>query len=180
MRKSDINIELGYYKDYVALVEDLTISDALENYLEEIQNLNKEVLNELEGKVYASGKWTVKEILQHLIDWERIFSYRALVFARNDGGITSGHDQNIMAVNCNVNSKTLEEILEDFITVRKSTISLFKSFDGADLLQPGENYNMQMNALGMGFIILGHQIHHFNIIRERYLPLLDKNVELVL
>jgi len=172
MKKSDIQIELGYYKDYVALVENLPIREALEKYTAGIQNPDKEVLNRLEGKVYAPGKWTVKEILQHLIDWERIFSYRALVYARNDGGITAGHDQDIMAANCNANSKTLDEILDDFIAARKSTISLFRSFDAIDLLQTGESFNMKMNPLAMGFIILGHQIHHFNVINERYLPLL--------
>jgi len=172
MKQSDIKIELGYYKDYVSLVEDLPLMEALEKYLAEIRNQDKEVLNRLEGKVYAPEKWTVKEIFQHLIDWERIFSYRALVYARNDGGITSGHDQNIMAANCNANSKTFDEILDDFIIARKSTISLFKGFDAIDLQQTGESFNMIMNPLAMGFIILGHQVHHFNVIKERYLPLL--------
>lgn len=173
MRKSEIRIELGYYQNYLELLEDLPILEALEKYAEEIRNLNKEVLNALEGKVYAPGKWTVKEILQHLIDWERIFSYRALVYARNDGGITPGHDQEIMTNNSNANSKSLDRILEDFQTVRTSTISLFKSFDQVDLLREGENYNMKMNPLGIGFIILGHQLHHFKIIQERYFPLIS-------
>lgn len=179
MRKSEIHLELGYYTDYLKLIEDLPILEALEKYTEEIRNLNKEALNALDEKVYAPGKWTVKEILQHLIDWERIFSYRALVYARNDGGITPGHDQEIMTNNSNANKKNLENLLQDFLQLRTSTISLFQSFDQVDLLREGENYNMKMNPLGIGFIILGHQIHHFHVIQERYLPLLGREVELV-
>src|SRR5690606_1783043 len=178
MKRSDIQIDLGYYKTYVELVDDLSLTDAFEKYLAEIQSLNKEILNQLEGKIYAPEKWTVKEILQHLIDWERIFSYRALVYARNDGGITAGHDQDLMATNSNANSKPLEKILNDFIAARKSTISLFRSFDEVDLLRLGENFNMKMSPLAMGFVILGHQIHHFNVIKERYLPLLEKDFSL--
>lgn len=179
MKKSAIQPMPELYGRYIDLVEDLTLNVALDKHFANIQNLNKEVLEELGSLTYAPEKWTVKEVLQHLIDWERVFVYRAVVFARKEGTTPSGHDENIMATNSKANSKSVNEIVEDFLVVRHCTGSLFRGFDDNDLMTIGQNWNMEMSVLSVGFTIVGHQIHHFNMIQEKYLPLLGREVNLI-
>lgn len=168
-----------YYDRYIALVDDLSLNVAFDKYFTQIQNLNLEVLHELGDRTYAPGKWTIREIIQHLVDWERIFSYRCIIFARREGTVPPGHDENILAGNSKANHRKLEEIIEDYLFARRNTQSLFDSFDDESLLTVGKSWNYEMPVLAMGFIMLGHQIHHFNIIRDRYLPILGRNYELV-
>lgn len=180
MRRSEVNPLPEYYDRYINLVEDLSITVAFDKHFAEIQNLNLEVLNKLGDQVYAPGKWTVREILQHLIDWERIFSYRAIIYARREGTATPGHDENIIARNSKANDKRLEAIIEDFLFTRSSTRSLFSTFDEEDLMTIGKSWNMDISVAAVGFTIIGHQIHHFNIIKERYFPLLGEKRDLFL
>lgn len=180
MKKADIFPMPDYYDRYIQLVDDLTLNVAFDKYFTQIQNLNQDVLNELDGRTYAPEKWTIKEILQHLIDWERIFSYRAIIFARKENNIPPGHDENILAANSKANQRDLEEIIDDYLFARRNTQSLYNSFDQADLTAVGKSLNYEMPVLALGFIILGHQIHHFNIISERYLPLTSRHQPLIL
>lgn len=179
MRRSDLKEKPVHYWDYIQLVEDLPLKAALDKHLASVQNLNLPALKELVDRTYAPEKWTVKEILQHIIDWERIFSYRSMIYVREDENRTPGHDQNILAANSKANHRTLENIIDDFIIVRSSTISLFQTYDREDLMKPYHYYENQMSVLALGYSIVGHQMHHFNIIQERYLPLLGREVELV-
>lgn len=179
MKKSTIQTLPQLYDRYINLVEDLTLNVALDKHFANIQNLNVKALEELGSLTYAPDKWTVKEVLQHLIDWERVFAYRAVIFARKEGTIPSGHDENIMAANSKANSKTLEQIIEDFLIVRSGTSSLFRGYDNEDLMTIGQNWNMEISVLAVGFTIVGHQIHHFNMLQEKYLPLLGKEVNLI-
>lgn len=179
MKKSTIATMPELYGRYIDLVEDLPINVALDKHFANIQNLNRRALEELGSLAYAPEKWTVKEVLQHLIDWERVFIYRAVVFARKEGTIPSGHDENIMAANSKANSKSVDEIIEDFLIVRSCTSSLFRSFDDENLITIGQNWNMEMSVLSVGFTIVGHQIHHFNMIQEKYLPLLQIDTNLI-
>lgn len=179
MKKEFISPMPDYYDRYIHLVDDLPLTVALEKHFTNIQNLNLEVLNQLGDRTYAPEKWTFKEILQHLTDWERIFSYRALVFARQEPQIPSGHDENIMGANSKANNRPLQDIIDDFLVARRSTISLFRSFDDESLLTVGQNWNMKISVLAIGFTIIGHQIHHFNIVKERYLPLIGSDLALL-
>lgn len=179
MKKSTLINIPEYYQYYINLVEDLTIKSALDKHLTQFQKLNFEVLKELGDRTYAPGKWTTKEIIQHVIDWERIFSYRALVYARMDENIPVSHDENLMTPNSKAHSKSWEDLKDDFLYARSSTISLFQSFDREDLGRKAYSLNNEISVLMIGFIMVGHQIHHFNIIQERYLPLLGREVELV-
>lgn len=179
MKKSTIQTLPQLYDRYINLVEDLTLNVALDKHFANIQNLNVKALEELGSLTYAPDKWTVKEVLQHLIDWERVFAYRAVIFARKEGTIPSGHDENIMAANSKANSKTLDQIIEDFLIVRSGTSSLFRGYDDEDLMTIGQNWNMEISVLAVGFTIVGHQIHHFNMLQEKYLPLLGKEVNLI-
>jgi hypothetical protein len=179
MKKAELQNIPEYYQHYVGLVENLTIKAALDKHLTQFQNLDFDVLKELGDRTYAPGKWTTKEIIQHVIDWERIFSYRALVYARRDVNIPVSHDENVMTPNSKANLKSWEELKDDFLFARSSTISLFQSFDPEDLSRKAYSLNNEISVLMIGFIMVGHQIHHFNIIQERYLPLLGREVELV-
>ncbi len=182
MKKSDLQEQPVHYWDYIKLVDNLPLKAAFDKHLTNVQNLNISALNELGDQVYAPGKWTVKEILQHIIDWERIFTYRSLVYVRMEPNFPPGHDQDLMTPNSKANQKTLESIIDDFIVVRSATISLFQSYDKEDLMKTyhyGENHQNQMSIFALGFSIIGHQIHHFNVIQERYFPILGGEIPLV-
>jgi hypothetical protein len=175
MKKSDLLEKPVHYETYIQLVEDLPIKAAFDKYLIQFQNQNWNELKELGDKVYQPGKWTAREIIQHIIDWERIFSYRALIYVRREENKPPGHDQDLMTANSKANQRSLESLKDDFIFTRSATISLFQSFDKEDLMKPyfyGENHQNQMSVFALGYSIIGHQIHHLNIITERYLPLL--------
>lgn len=172
MKKSDINPLPNYYDRYIDLVDDLPIKAALDKHFTNIQNLNVEILESLGDQVYAPEKWTIREIMQHLVDWERIFSYRALIFARNDQTPVPGHDQDAMSAQSKANFRTLDSILDDYQFARQATISLYKNFDSEDLQRKGNLSKGEISVLALGYVMIGHQIHHFNVIQERYLPLI--------
>ncbi len=118
---------------------------------------------------YAAGKWTIKEIIQHLIDAERVFQYRALRFSRNDATELPGYDENHFAQNSNGNERHLMDLLNEFSLVRHSTLTLFKSFSNEVLKRSGKANGYQTSVAGLGFIILAHQEHHKKVFQERYL-----------
>jgi hypothetical protein len=124
--------------------------------------------------VYAPGKWTVKQILQHIIDNERIQSYRALRFSRKDETMLPGYDENLLARNADTAHRTIEDLTNELIVVRQSSIQLYKSFSKEMYLNKGICFNKEISVLGLGFVIVGHELHHFNVIRERYYPLLSQ------
>jgi hypothetical protein len=117
---------------------------------------------------YAEGKWTIKDIIQHLIDTERVFSYRALRFARKDSTELPGYDENLYADTANGSERKLQEMLTELALVRQSTIMLFKSFSAESLLYTGIASNNVASVRALGFIIIGHQNHHMKIFKERY------------
>lgn len=179
MKKENLENIPPHYQAYVDLADDLTIKAALDKHLASFQNLNFAILEELGDRTYAPEKWTTKEIIQHIIDWERIFSYRALVYARQEPTRPVAHDENWMTPHSKANTRSFQDLIDDFLFVRSSTISLFKTFDEEDLLQLAYSGDNEFSVLGFGFSMVGHQIHHFNVIQERYLPLLGRDVKLV-
>jgi len=118
---------------------------------------------------YAEGKWSPKEVLQHLIDTERIFSYRALFIARAKNANLAGMDQDEFAATVNANAKSVELLLEEYVSVRTATITLFKSFGDVELLKIGKASASDLSVRASGYIICGHELHHIDIVRERYL-----------
>lgn len=118
---------------------------------------------------YAFDKWTIKEVVLHVVDTERIFAYRALRFARRDFTPLSGFDQDEYVPLSKANKRSIASLIEEFETVRQSTISLFKSFDAEDLLQIGQASSTDVSVRALGYILIGHQNHHKQIIEERYL-----------
>ncbi len=176
MKRSDLTIHPNYYDTYMNKVADVHLMDALQQSLEQLNSIDMATLEALGDQVYAPGKWTVRDTIQHLTDSERVFNYRTLRFARNDQTPVASFDQDIFANAAGANSRPLEQVLEEARLVRQSSIALFGSFDEEALRRVGTMYNCELPVAAIGFIIVGHQIHHFEILKERYFPLIgNKN-----
>ena len=125
--------------------------------------------NKLEYR-YAEGKWTIKEVIVHLSDAERIFGYRALRFARTDKTLVTPFDENIYVPASHANERSIKSILEESRAVRAASIALIKSFNKADLKRGGASTSgSPVTVLSSINVMLGHQLHHWQIIKERYL-----------
>lgn len=165
------NTEFGsYYQNYI---EKASNYNSILEGLESTQNELLEFYNALpESKLtyqYEVGKWTPKDILLHLIDSERIFAYRALRIARNDKTSLPGFEENDYVPQANAKMRDLSDLLEEFISVRVSTLTLFKSFSEEQLLRIGTASSYPVSVRAIGYITIGHALHHKQIIEERYL-----------
>jgi hypothetical protein len=158
-----------YYEKYLSLIKEDNVIDALQNNLINVKNVIANIPASKENFAYAEGKWTVKQVAQHVTDTERILSYRALRFARNDAQKTLPFDENLYASTSNVETKSLLEITEEYLAVRAATILLYRSFNQEALLRLGNAASGQVSVLAIGFFICGHSLHHINVINERYL-----------
>ncbi|WP_462248337.1 DinB family protein [Ekhidna sp.] len=126
-------------------------------------------LNEQQGLYkYAPDKWSIKDIILHVIDAERVFAYRAMRFARNDTTELSGFDQNAYVPEANADSRTIHNLLSEFTNVRAATVDMFSSFSEEIRQRSGMASGVEMSVDALGYIISGHLIHHMNIIQERY------------
>ncbi|AFU67474.1 hypothetical protein P700755_000451 [Psychroflexus torquis ATCC 700755] len=158
-----------YYDLYLQRVSSETnLLEALDQKEELINFFNTIPKNKL-GFRYAPNKWTPKQILQHLIDTERIFMNRALRFARKDFTELPSYDENDYAEHCFSNHRTLEDLVEEFQALRISSIYLFKSFENEMLTNIGQASGGPFSVRVLPFILCGHQKHHIHIIKERYL-----------
>lgn len=119
---------------------------------------------------YKEEKWSIKQMLGHMIDTERIMSYRALAFARNEKEKLPGYDHNDYVNEANFDDMSLDHLLNNYCITRDGTISLFRSFTSPMLMRTGSASNCRFTVRALGFIIAGHELHHLNIIRTKYLP----------
>lgn len=159
----------SYYKPYIAALGDV---DLLVNLKEGLQSFLKFIETIPEDKLsysYEDGKWSVAEVIVHLIDTERIFQYRALRFARNDKTTVIGFDQDFYVPNSKANLRTKKSIALEYKSVREASITLFESFDEENLKNLGTASGSNMSVRALGFVICGHLVHHKNSIKERYL-----------
>lgn len=163
--------------DFEKYIQTYTGLIPTENWIQEMKNTaNKTLevyssLSEEQGNfAYAEGKWSLKILLEHLTDTEKIFSYRALRFARNDKTALAGFDEEIFANNGIANLLTLEEMMEEFQINRLASILFFSKLPQEKLLQTGMANENEISVETIGKLIVGHNIHHLNIIEERYLP----------
>jgi hypothetical protein len=159
-----------FYNGYIQLApEGLTIENALKHSFEAFFDYFNG-LDEKQGLYcYAPGKWSLKEVLVHCIDTERIMSYRALRFARNDQTELAGFEQDDYVPQSEANSRKMADLLEEYKTLRESTIQLFKSFSDDVLKRAGVANRNPMSVRAVGFMISGHELHHLNVCKERYL-----------
>jgi hypothetical protein len=172
MKKSAINPMPPFFDRYINIIDDTDIFEAFEKYSPDKIYSETDKLLMLGDRVYEPGKWTIKDILQHVIDNERIMSYRALRFSRNDKTALPGYAEELLGANTNASNRSLEELMAEFKLVRSSTILLFKSMTDEMMLRAGIASETEISALALGFVILGHPVHHMNVIREKYYPLL--------
>jgi|SRR5690554_3572354 len=157
-----------YYAGYVKNVKDDVIK-----HLEELLHSTNKFLKEIpEDKVdyrYAEGKWSIKEVIGHLIDNERIMSYRALAISRNENQSLPGYDEKDYIAESNYASGNFQNIVEEFRLLREANLLLFKSLTDEMLERRGLANNTEVTVNAILFIIAGHEIHHINILKERYL-----------
>jgi len=160
----------SFYANYINQVSDeYTLVEELEISVHRLVKFVQEIPLDKFDYRYAEGKWTIKDILLHLIDAERIFAYRALRFARNDKTALASFDENTYVDEANANKRSIQDLLSELLVVRQATLSLFKSFSEEQLLRKGIASNNPMSVRALGFTIIGHQNHHQRIFLERYL-----------
>ena len=160
-----------YYKSYIDPLA--SSGKSIVEVLRETQNETNAVLSNLpedkENYRYAEGKWTIKELLQHIIDAERVFNYRALRFSRNDQTPLQGFDQDDFNDTANANDRDFQELLYEFYTLRVSTIAMYQGFSEEMLKRIGTASDNQMSVRALGYLTAGHLKHHIRVFQERYL-----------
>ncbi|MEI9919169.1 MAG: DinB family protein [Bacteroidota bacterium] len=166
-----MNLEIvsGPFKNYVKQVEETDVLQALRLSGFRMQVLIHSIPDDMVDYRYAEGKWSIREVLCHIIDAERIFAYRALRFARNDSTHLPGFDENTYAPEANAGGRSLKKIAEEFTHVRASTIDLYEGFTEEMLRRRGIAGTNEISVLAYGFVIAGHENHHRRILTERYL-----------
>ena len=171
MKNQEVKNNPAFLEYVYQLTEGTELPEALNLSLKAINNLDIDQFKRIGLKTYEEGKWSIHKILQHLIDWERIWCFRAIIFARGEGSIPDAHDQVIMGKNSNADELSIEQLVNELRMVRQSTILMFESFSQKILETNCRFFEYEMPLSAIGFTIAAHQIHHFNVIEERYLPL---------
>ncbi|WP_299100174.1 DinB family protein [uncultured Winogradskyella sp.] len=158
-----------YYKSYIEKSTNASIVDGLKGNLDKVVSFFSAIPEDKHNYKYAEEKWTIKEILLHIIDTERIFTYRALRVARYDKTALPGFEQNGYVDKSYANHRSLENLIEEFVAVRQATIALYASFNSEVLLQIGEASGYPISVRALAYITIGHENHHIEIINNRYL-----------
>jgi uncharacterized damage-inducible protein DinB len=159
-----------YYQNYLDLLPNGVPPQELFDYsLKELFKCLVMFTEEQAAEAYAKGKWSVKDIVQHLIDTERIFCYRALVFARGDRNEILGYDHEVYVENAAAGQRSLKSMLEELKRLRQSTKDLFASFDEKMLGRKGKANGTELSVAELRCIIIGHEMHHLKVIESKYL-----------
>jgi hypothetical protein len=169
MQRPKSNEYPPYYNRYVDLIDGIDILVILEKQKQEMSNLLNSFGEEAAAYRYAPDKWSVKEVIGHIIDVERIFAYRALRFARNDKTPLPEFDQEDYIKSANFDSRTLIDIADEFRSVRESTLSMLFSFEDEIFNYEGTASGFKFTVRAISYIIAGHEVHHRQVIRERYM-----------
>lgn len=159
---------IPYQINYISLVPDGDLIEIMRSQIDATAAYLAELSEEQIQYRYAPGKWTIKEVLQHMIDCERIMCYRALRIARKDATPLPGFEENDYVTNANVDERDFIDMVREYIAVRAGTIYMFRSFNNTILLNRGTANNKIMNVNAFAYVIAGHELHHMKIIKERY------------
>ena len=163
-----------YYEPFVAKVStDISVLDQLKLQQNEVLDLLKNTEAQWLDKPYAPDKWTILDIIQHLIDCERVFVYRAMRFARNDRSPLPFFDENEFAREARKSGLTAKRLAKEFKTNRQATLAFFSNLSAAVLKRQGIASQFTMSVRASVWILAGHERHHLDVIRERY-PLSEK------
>ena len=158
-----------FYRRYVDHVKTFELLQAFEVSLEKSIAMIRSIEESKGDYAYAPGKWTIKEPLYHTLDAERVFCYRALCFSRNDKTELPAFDENAYVPESNANALTMQNILTQTINLRKTTMDLFSTFTPEMLMRTGVANKTQVSVIGLGYITAGHQLHHMDVLAQRYL-----------
>lgn len=158
-----------FYRGYVEKVHGLGLIPAMLKTGDDLISLVRNLPESRGDHSYAAGKWTIKDIILHITDAERIFAYRALRFARNDASELPGYDHNAFVEAGEANKRALHNLLAEFTNVRAASIDLFSSFDEEARVRSGFCNGHEMTVEMLGFIISGHLFHHLGVIHSKYL-----------
>ena len=169
MTRPDIERVPAFYQNYVNYVKEMDLMEALRHSGKETQKLLVNIPEEKGSHRYAEGKWTIKELINHIMDAERIFAYRALRFSRGDQTPLHPFEENDYAPRANAHARTILQLARELQWLRETTIDLYNSFSEEMLKLEGTASNQRISVLHLGYIIAGHDLHHGKILRERYL-----------
>ena len=158
-----------YYQKYVALLTDADVVATLGHQLDATRALLDGIDEAQAGSRYAPEKWSIKELVGHLIDTERVFAYRAMRFARNDQTPASGFEQDDYVLNGDFDSRTLADLAEEFEHLRRSNIHFFQALSEEAWERRGTANDSQVSVRALAYIIAGHEAHHVQILKTRYL-----------
>ncbi len=163
-----------FLENYISLVKEADVMLAIKTNTSALETLLRTIPNDKGDHAYAPGKWTIKQLLIHISDAERIFSYRALRFARGDDQQPLPFEEDEYAANSNADKRTLESVIDEILAVRKATTLLFESFTNDSLHKTGNTAAGKVTVNALGYTICGHTKHHINILNERYLQPIKK------
>ena len=158
-----------YYERYISLLPDEDILKILEEQKISSEKFLKTISEDQGNYSYAEGKWTIKEVIGHIIDVERVMAYRALCFSRGEKQNQPGFEQDDYIVNGNYNNRTLSDLISEFVAMRNANLFMVKSFSDEMLKQSGIASDNKVTVLALIYIIAGHERHHIKIIKEKYL-----------
>jgi hypothetical protein len=156
------------FRGYVDLVPEEDVLSVLEAQLHELQALTSIVPERTETFAYAPGKWTIRELVGHVGDGERVFGFRAFCFSRSDPNPLPGFEENNYVANANFNRMPLAHLLEDFALQRRSNLSMFRGFSDTQWNNSGTANGAAITVRALAFIMAGHVRHHLGILRDRY------------
>jgi len=159
----------SYYGKYISLIDDDDIVNALEAQLQATVACLRGLSEEQGNYAYEPGKWSIKELVGHINDAERIFAYRALRIARGDKTPLPGFEQDDYIPNANFNAQTLADLTTEFELIRRSNLALFKHFSDEAWVRRGTASENPVSVRALVYVIAGHELHHMNILRSRYL-----------
>ena len=158
-----------YYERYISLIIDNDIVPVLAGQLTELQDLFTALPEERGTYAYETAKWTIKEVLSHLIDGERIFAYRVFRIARGDKTPIEGFEQDGYIENSHANEGSFAELLDEFNLLRRANVLFFKNLDNDDWVRTGTANDVEISVRAIAFVMAGHIRHHITILRSRYL-----------
>lgn len=158
-----------YFYNYIKLVDASTIKEAIEKYSKTIVDFIEKINEDQSMYRYADDKWTIKEVLQHIIDTERIFAYRILAISRGEQTPLPGFDENEYAKASMADNRNWLSLTEEFKAVRKSTDLMLLSFNEEQLNKSGITNGSPNTSIAIAFAVFGHVLHHIEILKERYL-----------
>lgn len=170
LRRPEATEYAPYYDKYISLITDGDILTSLGQQLDQTLALLGSISEEQANFRYAPDKWSIKEVVGHLIDTERIFAYRALRFARNDATSLQGFEQDDYIRNASFDNYTLNDLASEFAHVRRSNLSLFKHLDEEAWKRKGKASDNEVSVRALAYIIAGHELHHMAVLRSKYLP----------